>query len=72
MYNLNLFTVHQKLAQHCKSTILQFKKKTEVTNLSFKETKKILYCFHSSIETNFIKSSMFLVYSKHCTNITTT
>ena len=40
MYNLNHFTVHQKLAQHCKSTILQFKKKTEVTNLSFKETKK--------------------------------
>ena len=25
---LNYFAVHQKLTQHCKSTILQFKKKT--------------------------------------------
>ena len=72
MYNLNHFAEHQKLAQHCKSTIRQIFKKMDVTNLSFKETKKILYCFHSSTETYFIKSSMFLVYSRHCTNITTT
>ena len=28
--SLNHFAVHQKLTQHCKSTILQFKKKTRI------------------------------------------
>ena len=28
------FTVHQKLAQHCKLTILQLKQKVKVTHLS--------------------------------------
>ena len=29
--DMNLFTVHQKLMQHCKSTILQFLKKKSKT-----------------------------------------
>ena len=30
--NMNHFAVHQKLTQHCKSTILQFKKKSAKEN----------------------------------------
>ena len=30
--NMNHFVVHQKLTQHCKSTILQFKKKSAKEN----------------------------------------
>ena len=44
---LNHFTVHQKLTQHCKLTIPQFKKKCNGKN---KTKRKNMYC-----EVEFIK-----------------
>ena len=47
---LNHFAVYQKLPQHCKSTILQLKKK----KLKFTENKLILASYHSSLSKHFM------------------
>ena len=39
---MNYFAVHQKLTQHCKSTILQFKKKKK--DLAKKQTSELHVC----------------------------
>ena len=48
---LTHFAVHQKLPQHCKSTILQLKKKKK---LKFTENKLILASHHSSLSKYFM------------------
>ena len=50
--HLDHFVVHQKLIQHCKSTIFQLKKKRLVTHIvwsildNFSETKLITFYIH--------------------------
>ena len=47
---MNYFTIHQKLTQHCMSTILQFKKNPRKHKISIKcWGKKVQRVFKSSV-----------------------